>query len=589
MPFSSPSWVPSLPYDPPDSIPINEFILDDAYRASPIAQSHNPFTCGITGRTYSALHVSQRVTHLSRALSQELDFQPNRGCDLDKVIGLFCVNSIDTLTLAWATHRLGGVQSPANAAYSADELAYQLKDSGAKALFTCRTLLETALAAAEKIGLSRSRVFLLQTGLDNYCRDGDKDFTTVDQLIDRGRSMTDLEKLQWSKGEGARRIAFLCYSSGTSGLPKGVMISHRNVIANVMQLAIFKAQPEAENVLALVPLSHIYGLVFVAHLSALRGDTAIVLPKFDFKTYLAAIQRFSIHDLYIVPPIMILMAKSKPLMDTYDLSSVRTITTGAAPLGAETASDLSTQYPRWKILQGYGLTETSPVVCNTAAHDVMHGSSGSLLPGTQMRLMSSDGVEITEYDQPGEIWVSGPSVTLGYLHNEKATSEAYINGWLRTGDEGLVRRHPDSGHEHIFIVDRLKELIKVNGLQVAPAELEAHLLTHPAVDDCVVIGVPSDREGEVPKAFVVKAAGTSLEVSDLMLKREIARHVQKHKAKHKWLKGGVEFVESVPKSPSGKVWLYVGCGQHMLIPMQILRRLVRDKEREMRRKTGSKL
>ncbi|KAG9997695.1 phenylacetyl-CoA ligase-like protein, partial [Aureobasidium melanogenum] len=153
----------------------------------------------------------------------------------------------------------------------------------------------------------------------------------------------------------------------------------------------------------------------------------------------------------------------------------------------------------------------------------------------------------------------------GYLNNPKATEETFVDGYLRTGDEAVVRKHPKSGHEHVFIVDRLKELIKV--------KLEAHLLTHPSVNDCVVIGVLSDREGEVPKAFVVKSPSVGLEESDKTVARDIARHVEQHKAKHKWLKGGVEFIDVVPKSPSGK----------------ILRRLLRDQEKEKRRKQGAKL
>jgi acyl-CoA synthetase (AMP-forming)/AMP-acid ligase II len=208
--------------------------------------------------------------------------------------------------------------------------------------------------------------------------------------------------------------------------------------------------------------------------------------------------------------------------------------------------------------------------------------------------MSLEGVEITGYDQPGELVVQSPSVVLGYLNNEKANKETFLddtdgNGrWMRTGDEAVIRKAP-SGNEHVFIVDRIKELIKVKvypafplhvsfwhlyqGLQVAPAELEAHLLTHPAVADCAVIPVPDDAAGEVPKAFVVKSSSIGIEDNDRMVAKEIAKHVQDHKARHKWLKGGIEFINVIPKSPSGK----------------ILRRLLRDKDRESRREKGAKL
>ena len=224
-----------------------------------------------------------------------------------------------------------------------------------------------------------------------------------------------------------------------------------------------------------------------------------------------------------------------------------------------------------------GLTETSTVVCSTSGNDIWFGSSGSILPGIECRIVTADGKEITGYNQPGELLVKSPAVVLGYLNKPEANKETFVTDaeggrWMRTGDEAVVRVAA-SGNEHIFIVDRIKELIKVKGLQVAPAELEALLLTHPHVADCAVIPVPDDQAGEVPKAFVVKSSSIGLEESEPAIKREIAKHVEQNKSRHKWLKGGIEFVDSIPKSPSGK----------------ILRRLLRDKEKEARRKAGARL
>lgn len=584
MPFYPPSWVPKLPFDPPDSITIERFMLDENYGRYPLGYSRDPFTCGLTGRSYSALDVKERVEFLARGLSKELGYEPNKGSEYDKVIGLFSVNTVDTLTLAWATHRLGGVQTPANAAYNQQELEHQLRDSGAKCLFTSLGLLETSKAACKTVGIPENRIYLLEVPASTTPGLSGKGFKTADDLIREGSTCPRLEELKWSKGEGARRVAFLCYSSGTSGLPKGVMIPHRSVIANTMQMAVHEESHRktlvepgnheyTEPVLGLLPMSHIYSLVVICHLNVYRGDGVIVLPKFEMKSYLNAISQFKISTLYLVPPIIIQMTKSAEALSQYDLSSVKAIFTGAAPLGEETADDLQKMYPNWAIRQGYGLTETCTVVCSTVPNDIWFGSSGSLVSGYEARLVTPDGDEVTSYDTPGELWVKSPSVVLGYLNNEKATKETFIDGFMRTGDEAVVRKHPKSGHEHIFITDRIKELIKVKGMQVAPAELEAHLLTHPAVNDCVVIGVPSDREGEVPKAFVVKSPNVGLEESDAMIRREIAKHVERHKSKHKWLKGGVEFVDEVPKSPSGK----------------ILRRLLRDREKEKRRAKRAKL
>lgn len=265
------------------------------------------------------------------------------------------------------------------------------------------------------------------------------------------------------------------------------------------------------------------------------------------------------------------MVNNAEALRNYDLSSVTSIFTGAAPLGAETMEDLNRMYPSWLIRQGYGLTETCTVISSTARDDIMPGSSGSIWPGYEVKLVTQEGIEIEGYDQPGEVWAKSPSVVLGYLHNDKANKETFVDGFMRTGDEGLIRRS-QNGKEHLFIVDRIKELIKVQGFQVAPAELEAHLLAHSAVADCTVIPVPDDQAGERPKAFVVKKPGGALEESDQFIARDIKKHVEKHKTRHKWLKE-VEFVDAIPKSPSGK----------------ILRRLLKDKDKESRRQAGARL
>ena len=365
------------------------------------------------------------------------------------------------------------------------------------------------------------------------------------------------------------------------------MISHYNVLANTVQISTYEAPHReklrkelnlteyTETCLGLLPMSHIYGLIVISHLGPYRGDAVIVLPKYDFKWLLQSIQDYKIQMLYLVPPMIIHLTKEAKTCKQYDLSSVRSAFTGAAPLGKETADQLLAMFPKWAVRQGYGLTETATVVCSTSPHDIWFGSSGSLLPGLSARIVTVEGKEITEHDQPGELWVKSPSVCLGYLNNKKATDETFVQAddgrYMRTGDEAIIAKSPQ-GEEHVFIVDRIKELIKVKGMQVAPAELEAHLLTHEAVNDCVVIGIPSDREGEVPKAFVVKAPG-SIEESDSLVKRQIQKHVEEHKSNHKWLRGGVEFIDEVPKSPSGK----------------ILRRMLRDKEKEKMRKQGAKL
>ncbi|KAJ5775474.1 uncharacterized protein N7511_000485 [Penicillium nucicola] len=564
----------------PDSIPICDFILNEKYGRVAHNSSRDPYTCGLTGKSYSSHEVVDRVDHLARGLSKEFGWAPNEGSEWDKTLAVFTLNTIDSVPLFWAVHRLGGVLSPANASYSAAELTHQILDSKAKALVTCVPLLAISLEAAAKAGLPRNRIYLLDLPKQLFGNAKvPTEFKTVTEIAEAGRLLPPVEELQWSAGEGARRTAFLCYSSGTSGLPKGVMISHRNVIANVLQIDAFeknyrkkKAPPGGIYTavsLGLLPQSHIYALVVICHAGAYRGDQTIVLPKFELKSYLSSIVKFKISSLFLVPPIIIHMLGAKEECSKYDLSCVQSLFTGAAPLGPETAADFLKVWPNVLIRQGYGLTETCTVVSSTHPDDIFLGSSGTLVPGFEARIMTPEGQEITEYDTPGELVVRGPSVVLGYLNNEKATKETFEDGWMRTGDEAVVRLGPKHT-EHIFIVDRIKELIKVKGLQVAPAELEAHLLAHPDVSDCAVVAIPDDRAGEVPKAIVVKAPSAG---SDDSVSEKLIKYVEDHKARHKWLKGGIRFVDAIPKSPSGK----------------ILRRLIRDQEKEARRKAGTKL
>jgi acyl-CoA synthetase (AMP-forming)/AMP-acid ligase II len=469
MVFHPPAVSGKIP-EVPDTVPICDFILDEKHGRKPISKSWDPYVCGLTGSSFSMQEQKDRVDHLSRALAKELGWKVNEGSEYDKVAGVFALNTVDIMTLNWAIHRLNGVSSPANAAYSTDELVHQLTNSGSQCLFTVLPLLDTATKAAQKANIPKNRIYICEMPGD---KDYPQGYKRLSQLTKEGASLPAIEPLKWTKGQGERQTAFLCYSSGTSGLPKGVMISHRNVIANTLQISAFDAhcreimggKDYQDVALGLLPQSHIYGLIVICHASTYRGDRVIVLPKFDMQQYLTAISKHKINTLYIVPPIIIAMVKNQPILSKFDLSSVKQIFTGAAPLGAETAEELLRQYPKWQVRQGYGLTETCTVVCSSSVTDLWFGSSGCLLSGYEAKVMSAEGNEITGYDQPGELLVKSPSVVLGYLKNDKATKETFVDmpegRFMRTGDEVVFRKSTKTGNEHIWVVDRIKELIKV--------------------------------------------------------------------------------------------------------------------------------
>lgn len=480
MVFLPPPWVPELPEVSSD-ISIPEFMFDEKHGRAPISDSLDTYICGISGKKWTAQQQKENYEYVARALAKEFGWQVNSGSELDKVVGIFALNTIDVMTLNWAIHRLNGVSSPANAAYSIDEVRHQIENAEAKALFTVLPLLDVAIAGAKKAGLSQDKIYLLPMAGDDESK-YPKGMKTFTQLLEAGKKLPELEPLKWEKGQGARQTAFLCYSSGTSGLPKGVMISHRNVIANTAQISLYDGifrktlGPKYKEVaLGLLPQSHIYALIVISHCSTYRGDSVVVLPRFDMKSYLESIQKYKIATLYIVPPIIINMVKSRETCNKYDLSSVKAIFTGAAPLGAETATELNQQYPEWAVRQGYGLTETCTVVCSSQPTDLWFGSSGCLLPGYKARVITIEGNEVTGYDQPGELVVQSPSVVLGYLKNEKATRETFVDledgRYAKTGDEVVFKKSPKTGSEHIWVVDRIKELIKV--------KVRYPVLTHP--------------------------------------------------------------------------------------------------------------
>lgn len=295
------------------------------------------------------------------------------------------------------------------------------------------------------------------------------------------------------------------------------------------------------------------------------GISVVVIPKFNFTEFLESIVRHRINYLLLVPPQIVLFCKH-PAMKNYNLNSVRFLMCGAAPLSTSLVDQLVKVLPNAQIGQGYGMTESAATIAMFSVDEKLGvpGSAGRLVPGVVAKVVKADGT-LAGFNEPGELQVKIPSVALGYLDNEEATKETFVNGWLRTGDEVIIRED----HE-VFIVDRLKEIMKVKGFQVAPAELEGCLFGHPDVSDTCVVPISDSYSGELPMAFVVLHPNAvkriALDPAEVeRVKVSITKHVADNKAAYKHLTGGVEFVDVIPKNPSGK----------------LLRRVLRDRARDL--------
>jgi 4-coumarate--CoA ligase len=329
------------------------------------------------------------------------------------------------------------------------------------------------------------------------------------------------------------------------------MISHQNVIAQCLQM--LAITPTLERVLAVLPLFHITGLVHILHLPILFNAQVIMLPSFSMPSMLSAIVKYQIKELLLVPPLLIRLVRD-PIVDDYDLSHIQRISSGAAPLSKEILELLERKFPHTGFKQGYGMTESCSCITGHPPQFYAYeyaASVGQIVPSTSVKIIKEDGEE-AGVDEAGEILAKGPQITMGYLNNEKATRETFdTQGYLHTGDQGMI--NPQG---LLTITDRIKEMVKVNGHAVAPAELEDLLLGHPSIDDVAVLGIPDAVSGEAPKAFVVLKAGYSANNNNTgtveKTGRELLNYVKEKKIRYKWLTE-IEFVEVIPKSPSGKI------------------------------------
>lgn len=542
------------------NVDIWTFLFEPKEKRSP--DDKELFIDGTNGRSYNFTQVKKAAIEFGKGLRSQWGFKKG------DVLGIFSPNSIDYPIVAWGALWAGGICSTANPTYTAQELAFQLKDSNCKGVVTQLPMLPVALEAAKAVGIPENRVILMDTGRDTT--------GTIKHFAEICASSGILNIYSRTKVDPTKDVAFLVYSSGTTGLPKGVQLTHRNIVANVSQFTWVEKRSglhysggpdgKGDKQIAVLPFFHVYGLTCILHATVWDTFQAIVLPKFDLESFCRIVQDYGATFAYIPPPIVLGLAKH-PVVDKYDMTSLKWLNSGAAPLTKELINGV------WERLtipvkQGYGLSETAPVshMQTVLEWAKFKGSVGQLVPNMEAKVVDMEGKELP-VGQEGEIWMRGPNVFLGYWNRPELAKDTFSeDGFFKTGDIGYVDKRGN-----FYVTDRLKELIKYKGFQVAPAELEGILFGHEEIADaCVIPAFDQERSEEVPRAYIVMKPGLPRTEEKA---KEIMTWIEGKVAPHKRLRGGVRFIDEVPKNVSGK----------------ILRRVLKEQAKQEDRASGAKL
>ncbi|MDK3019043.1 AMP-binding protein [Pseudodonghicola flavimaris] len=470
---------------------------------------------GPSGRELTGAQFVGAVKALAGGLTQ-------KGLAPGKVIALMAPNIPEYCVVFHGAAWAGNTITTVNPTYTVHEVKHQLLDSGADVLVTVAPFMETARAAVE--GTHVQQIIVIGEA------EGATPLTAMMGPPMETQAPVDLDE----------HIVALPYSSGTTGLPKGVMLTHRNLSMNIDQALLPADVRPGEMTVAFLPFFHIYGLEVLMNIYLAAGGGLVTMPRFDLEQFLELTCKFRTPRLWIVPPVALALAKH-PLVEKYDLSFVEQVNSAAAPLGADVAEAMGARLGT-NATQGYGMTELSPVSHISPQGHGKPGASGVTISNTECRIVDPATGQDLPLGEDGELWVKGPQVMKGYLNNPKATAETIVeDGWLRTGDIG----HFDEDG-YLYITDRLKELIKYKGFQVAPAEVEAEILTHHEIADVAVIGVPDEDAGEIPMAFVVPAPGAepTLETLQGYLEGRLSHYKQIRR---------MRIVSEIPKSAAGKI------------------------------------
>ncbi|KAL3919452.1 MAG: hypothetical protein SGILL_003748 [Bacillariaceae sp.] len=503
---------------------------DDGYLSDELA-----IFDGSTGMSRTFRQYYESTKGIAGNLKYEL------GVDEKACVCLFAPNHVDYLPVTLAVGLCGAKLTPVNPLYKKQELQIVLDKSRSSVLIAHSAILDVALEAAKDSKHVKHVIVMTEDGAEEP-RDG------LDSLDSIKSHKDGFDKtIRYMHTEANLHPYLLPYSSGTTGMPKGVCLTHANLTANLNQFDVVEglSMGVGEGVLSPLPFFHIYGMVASLLACGWKGNPLLTMShRFDFALMLEMIKEHQPTTAHLVPPILLALAKH-PVVDQYDFSCLRTIISAAAPLGKET--ELSVEQRLGCIVkQAWGMSELSPIGTLNSDFSKKTGSVGPLVSNTHGKILDEHGKTLGP-NEPGELCIKGPQVMMGYLDDPDKTRECLSSsGWLRTGD---VAYYDEEGY--FFITDRIKELIKVRGFQVAPAELEELLLGHEMVSDVAVIQIPDEDAGELPRAYIVLKPDCGKSHDEI--EKHIYEWVKEQVAPYKRLDGGIVFIEEVPKSASGKI------------------------------------
>lgn len=524
------SKLPDIPI--PKHLPLHSYVFQDKHHLS----SKPCIINGTTGDIYSYADVELKARRVASGLNK-------LGVQQGDVIMLLLPNSPEYVFAFLGASFRGAMTTAANPFFTPAEILKQAKASKAKLIITLACYydkvkdLSSSSSSAGHGDVHDIKLMCVDSPPDPSCLH----FSELLQADENDMPEVDIDP---------NDVVALPYSSGTTGLPKGVMLTHKGLVTSVAQ------QVDGENpnlyyssddvVLCVLPLFHIYSLNSVLLCGLRAGAAILMMNKFEIVSLLGLIEKHKVSIAPIVPPIVLAIAKF-PDLDKYDLSSIRVLKCGGAPLGKELEDTVRAKFPNVTLGQGYGMTEAGPVLTMSLAFakqpfEVKPGGCGTVVRNARLKIVDPETGASLPRNQPGEICIRGDQIMKGYLNDPESTRATIDKeGWLHTGDIGFV-----DDDEELFIVDRLKELIKYKGFQVAPAELEALLVTHPSVSDAAVVPMKDEAAGEVPVAFVVRSKNA--QITEDEIKQFISKQVVFYKRLNR-----VFFIEAIPKSPSGKI------------------------------------